>query len=141
MKLMQNYTVKHNRLTAEEFIELWPTGWGNPPSLPQTELAMQNSLFRVSVYDGERVVAMARLIGDLGLCYYIKDVVVRPEYQKMGLGKLLINQIINFVKTKAVKGTSVFIELCSRPDKVGFYKKLGLSENDGQSMKLRIKAE
>ncbi|MGN0823693.1 MAG: GNAT family N-acetyltransferase [Candidatus Coproplasma sp.] len=138
---MQKYTVEHNKLTAEEFIELWPVEWGNPPSLRQTELAMQNSLFRVSVYDGERVVAMARLIGDLGLCYYIKDVVVRSEYQNKGLGKLLINQIINFVKTKAVKGTSVFIELCSRPDKVGFYEKLGLSESDCKSMKLRINIE
>lgn len=138
---MQKFTVKHNELTAEEFIELWPVEWGNPPSLAQTDFAMQNTLFRVSVYDGERVIAMARLISDLGLCCYIKDVVVRPEYQKLGLGKLVVGEVINFIKTNAINGASIFIELCSRPDKVGFYKKLGFIENDGQSMKLKIKAE
>lgn len=140
-KVMQNFTVKHNQLTAEEFIELWQTAWESSPTFEQTQLAMQNTLFRVSVYDGDNVVAMARLIGDLGLCYYIKDVVVRPEYQKMGLGKLLINEVKNFAKSQVVKGTSVFIEVCARPNKEGFYKKLGFENNDGNSMIIRVKAE
>ncbi|MGN0804341.1 MAG: GNAT family N-acetyltransferase [Candidatus Coproplasma sp.] len=138
---MQNFTVKHNQLTAEEFIDLWQTAWGGSPTLEQTRLAMQNSLFRVSVYDGEKVVAMARLIGDLGLCYYIKDVVVRPEYQKLGLGKLLVNEIKQFVKSKGVKGTAVFIEICAHHGKEEFYKKLGFENNVGQSMIVRVEAE
>ncbi|MGN0812986.1 MAG: GNAT family N-acetyltransferase [Candidatus Coproplasma sp.] len=138
---MQNFTVKHDQLTANEFIELWKTAWEGSPSLEQTELAMKNCIFRVSVYDGERVVAMARLIGDFGLCCYIKDVVVRPEYQGKGLGKLLIDEIKNFVKSQGVKGTSVFIELCARPGKEEFYKKLGFENNDGQSMIISVKAE
>ena len=72
---------------------------------------------------------------------YIKDVVVRPEYQKLGLGKFVVSEVIDFIKTNAINGASIFIELCSRPDKVGFYKKLGFNENDGQSMKLKIKTE
>ncbi|MGN1373419.1 MAG: GNAT family N-acetyltransferase [Candidatus Coproplasma sp.] len=138
---MQNFTVKHNRLTANEFIELWQTAWEGSPTYEQTQLAMDNTLFRVSVYDGEKVVAMARLIGDLGLCCYIKDVVVRPEYQGKGLGKLLVDEIKNFVKSKGVKGTSVFIEVCARPQRDGFYKKLGFDNNDGQSMILRVECE
>ena len=76
---MINYTIKHNELTAEEFILLWESVWGNGPSLEQTRLAMDHTLFRVSVFDGDTVVAMARVIGDLGLDYYIKDVIVKPE--------------------------------------------------------------
>ena len=72
---------------------------------------------------------------------YIKDVVVRPEYQKLGLGKFVVSEVIDFIKTNAINGASIFIELCSRPDKIGFYKKLGFNENDGQSMKLKIKTE
>ncbi|MGN0806882.1 MAG: GNAT family N-acetyltransferase [Candidatus Coproplasma sp.] len=138
---MNNFTVKHNQLTAKEFIELWQTVWEGSPSLEQTEFAMKNTLFRVSVYDGEKVIAMARLIGDLGLCCYIKDVVVRPEYQSSGLGKLLIEEIKKFVKSQALKGTSVFIEVCARPEKDGFYKKLGFEKNNGQSMITIIKAD
>ena len=89
---MSELTVKYNELSAEEFILLWETVWGQGPSLEQTELAMKNTLFRVSVYDNDKIVAMARMIGDMGLDYYIKDVVVRPEYQHKGIGRMLINE-------------------------------------------------
>lgn len=75
-------TVKYNELTADEFVTLWETVWDGAPSRQQVELALEHTLFRVSVYDGNNIVAMVRVIGDMGLNYYIKDVVVRPEYQK-----------------------------------------------------------
>lgn len=66
---MSELIIKYNELTAEEFIFLWETVWGDGPSLEQTELAMKHTLFRVSVYDKDNVIAMARMIGDLGLNY------------------------------------------------------------------------
>ena len=65
--------------------------------MEQTRLAMEHTLFRVSVFDDGQIVAMARVIGDMGLDYYIKDVIVRPEYQKKGIGRLLINEILQFI--------------------------------------------
>lgn len=138
---MNGLTVKHNELTAEEFIELWETVWGSGPSLEQTKLAMEHTLFRVSVYDNEKVVAMARMIGDMGLNYYIKDVAVRPEYQKKGIGKLLINELLDFVKKNGVSGTDIFVELCAVPDKVPFYEKLGFDFNDAKRLKMMCSAE
>lgn len=138
---MNGLTVKHNELTAEEFIELWESVWGSGPSLEQTKLAMEHTLFRVSVYDNEKVVAMARMIGDMGLNYYIKDVAVRPEYQKKGIGKLLINELLDFVKKNGVSGTDIFVELCAVPDKVPFYEKLGFDFNDAKRLKMMCRAE
>lgn len=68
---MSELAVKYNELTAEQFIELWESVWGDGPSLRQTELAMENTLFRISVWDGDKIIAMARMIGDVGLNYYI----------------------------------------------------------------------
>lgn len=138
---MNGLTVKHNELTAEEFIELWETVWGSGPSLEQTKLAMEHTLFRISVYDNEKVVAMARMIGDMGLNYYIKDVAVRPEYQKKGIGKLLINELLDFVKENGISGTDIFVELCAVPDKVPFYEKLGFDFNDAKRLKMMCRAE
>ena len=76
---MAELRIKYNELTAEQFIELWETVWGDGPTLEQTELAMKHTLFRVSIWDDDKIVAMARMNGDMGLNYYIKDVVVRPE--------------------------------------------------------------
>ena len=96
---------------------------------------MEHTLFRVSVYDGERVVAMARMIGDMGLCYYIKDVVVRPEYQKQGIGWMLIDELLKFIKENGVIGTDIFVELCAMPDKIPFYEKFGFSANEAQRLR------
>ena len=127
---MDNLTIKHNELTAGQFIELWESVWGGAPTFEQTDLAMKNTLFRVSVFDGGRIVAMARMVGDLGLEYYIKDVVVRPEYQGKGIGRLLIGELMAFIDRSSVKGTTAFVELAAMPDKAKFYEKLGFSANE-----------
>lgn len=133
---MSELTVKYNDLTAEQFIELWETVWGNGPSLQQTELAMKHTLFRVSIWDDDRIIAMARMNGDMGLNYYIKDVVVRPEYQKKGIGRLLINELFKFINDNGVEGTDIFVELCAVPDKIPFYEKFGFEANEAQRLKI-----
>ena len=138
---MNNLTIKYDELSAEEFIYLWKSVWDGSPSLEQTELAMQNTLFRVSVFDGNNIVAMARMIGDMGLNYYIKDVVVKPEYQHRGIGKMLINELMKFVKDNGIEGTGIFVELCAMPDKIPFYEKQGFFANEAQRLKLMCEIE
>ena len=132
---MKNLIVKHNELSAEEFILLWESVWCDGPSPEQTRLAMEHTLFRVSVFDGDTIVAMARVIGDLGLDYYIKDVIVRPEYQGQGIGRLLINEILAFINDHGIPGTDIFVELCAMPDKIPFYEKFGFSANEAQRLR------
>lgn len=130
------YTVKHNELTAEEFVDLWASVWSGAPSLEQTQLAMEHTLFRVSVFDGDRIIAMARAVGDIGLCYYIKDVIVRPEYQKKGIGRILINEILKFADKNGVPGTKIFIELCAMPHVIPFYQQFGFDANEAQRLRI-----
>lgn len=133
---MAELKIKYNELTAEQFIELWETVWGDGPTLEQTQLAMKHTLFRVSIWDDDKIVAMARMNGDMGLNYYIKDVVVRPEYQKRGIGRMLINELLKFINDNGVKGTDVFVELCAVPDKIPFYEKFGFEANEAQRLKI-----
>lgn len=133
---MGELTVVHNKLSAEEFIALWESVWGDAPSLEQTELAMKHTLFRVSIYDGEEIVAMARMLGDMGLNYYIKDVVVRPDYQRKGIGKMLIHELMSYIDQNGIKGTGIFVELCAMPDKIPFYERFGFSANEARRLKL-----
>ncbi|MBQ5998896.1 MAG: GNAT family N-acetyltransferase [Treponema sp.] len=138
---MSNYLIKHNELNAQEFISLWESVWGEAPSFEQVKLAMEHTLFRVSVFDGDKVIAMARMLGDLGMDYYIKDVVVRPEYQKKGLGRLLIQELMNFIKKNGIAGTNIFVELCAEPDKIPFYEKFGFDSNEDQRLKMMCHIE
>lgn len=138
---MNNLEIKHNQLTAEEFIYLWESVWGGSPTLEQVRLAMENSAFRVSVFYNDKIVAMARMIGDMGLCYYIKDVVVHPDYQKKGIGRLLINELLDFIKSNGISGTQIFVELCAMPDKIPFYEKFGFSANEAQRLRIMLPVE
>ena len=138
---MSELIIKYNKLTAEEFIFLWESVWGDGPSLEQTKLAMEHTLFRVSIYDEDKIVAMARMIGDMGLNYYIKDVVVRPEYQRKGIGRLLIDELLKFIKENGVKGTDIFVELCAMPDKIPFYEKFGFDTNEAQRLKMMCRVD
>lgn len=138
---MAEFEIKYNELTAEEFASLWESVWDGTRPMEQIRLAMEHTMFRVSLYDGGKPIAMARMIGDMGMCYYIKDVVVRPEYQKKGLGRLLINELLAFVKSNGVSGTEIFVELCAMPDKIPFYEKLGFTSNEAQRLKMFCKAD
>ena len=133
--------VKHNELTAEEFIELWESVWDGAPTFEQVELGLKNTLFRVSVWDDDKVIGMARMIGDLGLDYYIKDVVVRPEYQGRGIGRMLINELLKFINDNGIPGTEIFVELCAMPDKIPFYEKFGFSANEAQRLRIMHRVE
>ena len=132
------WTLRYNELNAEQYTELWKSVWDGAPSPEQAELAMEHSLFRISVFDGARIVAMARMIGDLGLDYYIKDVIVRPEYQRRGIGKRMIRELLSFIRRNGIRGTDIFVELCAMPDKIPFYEQFGFSANEAQRLRLYL---
>ncbi len=138
---MAKYNVKYNTLSAEDFIFLWESVWDEVPSIDQVKLAMENTLFRVSVFDNEKLIAMARVIGDKGLDYYIKDVVVIPEYQGKGVGRILIDELLKYINDNGIKGTEIFVELCAMPDVIPFYEKFGFESNEAQRLKIMYKVK
>lgn len=135
---MNEFTVKYNTFDANDFRYLWESVWGEPPTYDQVKLALEHTLFRVGIYDGSLIIAMARVIGDLGLCYYIKDVIVHPDYQGQGIGRKLIDEILHFIRENGAPGTDIFTELCAMPDKIPFYEKFGFSANEAQRLKQMV---
>ena len=63
----------------------------------------------------------------------IEDVVISGEYRGSGIGKILINHIIDFSKTKKCDK----IILNSSESNIRFYEKLGFTKNEVQ-MIIRI---
>ena len=106
------------------------------------EYALKNSLYTVCIKEGYKIIAMARMIGDNSMSYFIKDVVVIPEYQGKGVGKLIINDILSYIKESTPKDWKVSVELMSASGKEAFYEKFGFqkrpSTNDGAGMFLTV---
>ncbi len=82
-----------------------------------------------------------RLIGTMGLCYYIKDVIVHPDYQGKGVGRLLIDELLKYINEHGVSDTHIFVELCAMPDKIPFYEKFGFSANEAQRLRMMYHVE
>ena len=59
----------------------------------KTERAYQNSLV-FGVYDGDRQIGMARIITDTSIFAYLCDVFIHEDYRAQGLGKWLMQTIM-----------------------------------------------
>lgn len=116
--------LEENNLTYEEFITIIKTvGW-KEPSKRQLEKALKNSLTVKYVLEG-KTIAMARAITDSGYMTLLADVVVIPEYQGKGIGKLMINNLLDRIKASLEPNEEALIELLAAPNKTTFYEKFG----------------
>lgn len=131
-------TVQTNLLTPKLFLELYQSvGW-DAPGLDQIERALENSFATFCAYDGEVPVGMARLLGDGGMSFYIKDFAVRPEYQGKGVGRMLMEAMESHITASIRDGWAVSLELISSKGKEEFYEKFGFEQRpcdwDGAGM-------
>ena len=126
MKEIQ-FELADNVLKAEDFIRLKvATGFIERP-LPQVEKALQNGLFNVSAICDGKVVGMGRLVGDGAMYWYLQEIIVLPEYQGKGIGKSIVNRLIEYIKDTAIPGTIIEVGLSAVKGKEPFYEKFGFS--------------
>jgi aralkylamine N-acetyltransferase len=83
--------------------------------------ALNNSLSVVSVWDNEVMVGFARATGDKVFNATVWDVVVRPGYQKKGVGLLVMRELLNELDSYEIP----LITLYADPGTDGFYKRFG----------------
>ncbi len=100
-------------------------GWDNVDD-EATAAAIRNSLFGCVVLHNGKTIGCGRIIGDGGMYFYIQDIVVLPEYQGKGIGRMIMNEVMDYIKSAAKP--NAFIGLMSAKDKAGFYVKFGFTE-------------
>lgn len=91
-------------------------------SAKNLEIVFNNSMFKYFVYDNKKLIGVGRALADGVDCSYICDVAIDPKYQSMGIGKAIMEKLIEDSK-KHQK-----IILYSVPRKEKFYEKLGFSK-------------
>ena len=103
------------------YIEL---GW-NRINLSKEELNImtKNSWYNLFYYDDKRLIWTGRIISDGIITGIICGVGVSPKYQKQGIGKNIVKELVSFCESK-----KVFPQLLCEKDLVGFYKSLDFEE-------------
>lgn len=87
-----------------------------PPEALHT--VFDHSLFKCRVWDGERLVAVGRVLADGADCAYLCDIAVAPSHQGLGLGKAVVTRLLALCQ-----GHKKII-LYAMPGKEGFYRRL-----------------
>lgn len=96
-------------------------GWDEIP--PQTAQAgLDHSEYIVSALCGDETVGMSRIISDGGYIRYIADVVVHPEYQGCGIGRAMLQKIMEHIRNSKREGEKVMVSFCRQRGKSRFIK-------------------
>jgi GNAT superfamily N-acetyltransferase len=89
---------------------------------------LANTLYGVCVMHDGMTVGIGRVIGDGGLFYDIVDVAVIAKHQKKGVGKLIMDALMNYIDAHA-RHTSIICLLANR-GVAPFYEKYGFKARD-----------
>lgn len=88
--------IVYNTPTAEEYVSLrMRSGMGNK-NIQRSRVALNNSLFTVSIYENQKLIAFGRIVGDGGITYVVSDIMVDSDYQRKGLAEKIMNAIDDY---------------------------------------------
>jgi len=85
-------------LPLEQLVDLYnAVGWQaytNNEQRPKLQPAIVNSTYVVTAWDANKLVGLARCLSDDVAICYLQDILVRPEYQRQGLGRKLMQNCL-----------------------------------------------
>ncbi|KJY91447.1 MULTISPECIES: GNAT family N-acetyltransferase [Vibrio] len=112
---------EHKTPSPEEYCQMRILAGLSAKSLQAAELGLPNTLYGVSVRDGEKLIGMGRVVGDGACNFEVVDVAVDPSYQGMGVGRKIMEHIDIYLSSVALEGSYVSM-IADEPE---FYEKLG----------------
>lgn len=115
---------EYTRFNRGEILALYSSvGWTNYTDNPdRLERAYENSLVKIGAFDDGRLIGVIRAVGDGETILFVQDILVYPEYQRMGIGTTLMRAVM-----EQYASVYQFELLTDNTEKtVRFYQLLGL---------------
>lgn len=117
--------IKENQITLEEYLAIRASVHWKRLSRPQAEKALAGSLYIVGAYENEQLVGMGRIVGDGAVICYVQDLIVHPDYQKKGVGSMVLSTLVQFVDELKEADTEMMLCLMCAKGRERFYEKHG----------------
>jgi GNAT superfamily N-acetyltransferase len=96
--------------------------WAKTRPRERTDMAFANSLV-FGLYEGSRQVGLARVVTDFSIVAYLCDVFINEEFRGRGLGKWLMQSILEHPHLKHVRRW-----LLATDDAHGLYQQFGFEQ-------------
>ena len=121
--------------THEQVIELYNnSGLPRPTNdAERIKKMFENSNLIVTAWDGDLLIGVSRCITDWAWSCYLADLAVRSDYQKLGIGKRLIDI------SKETVGEQTMLLLLSVASAMEYYPKVGFKKQDNSFLISRVK--
>jgi GNAT superfamily N-acetyltransferase len=121
-----------DRITPEEYMELRrKVGWMEFP-MEEAKACVENAYFVICVREDEKAIGVVRLLWDGGYVAFLSDLVVDPAYQGQGIGRKLVETVIQRIRDTMKPGYKVKLTLNSSRGKEPFYEKFGFRERPNE---------
>ena len=95
-------------------------------------MGLGNTWFGVSIQCDGEAVGMGRVIGDGGCFFQVVDIAVLPEHQGKGLGKRIMETLVNRLHEHAP--SSAYVSLIADGDAHHLYSKFGFAPTAPESV-------
>lgn len=123
MNITYNDTIRD--LPVDQLYHLFfSAGWAGSESTPDPDtlryfnVPFMNSTLVISAWDNDRLIGVVRVLSDKIIRSVIHDLVIDPDYRKMGIGKELIRRCIeHYPNSEWLVQTEKHIS--------GYYEKMG----------------
>lgn len=123
------YIIKETNPTIDSYKALHQTtGWNAKGLYTYEQLykAICNNWFSTSIYDKENLIGYGRIISDGIYQTFICDVMVHPDYQRKGVGTMVMDALLEQCQKENIKWVQLFCAKGKQP----FYQKLGFKERE-----------
>jgi predicted N-acetyltransferase YhbS len=97
-------------------------GWSHAADPTRLRIAVERSAISIVAVDDDEVVGFARALSDEAFAVYIADVLVRPARQRQGIGRALVETILDHYPLERYHHQVLVAERGAE----GFYRRLGL---------------
>jgi GNAT superfamily N-acetyltransferase len=104
-------------------------GWDEAINFEAARLSLSRSLHAVIAIataghpEDEQAVGMGRIVGDGAIYFYIQDIAVRPEWQGTGIGRAVVEELMEWLHEHAPP--RAFVGLFAAGGREGFYAHYG----------------
>lgn len=108
-----------------------------PRSVEAASRGLPNSLYSTTIRDDGMLIAMGRVVGDGGCNFEVVDIAVHPDYQRMGIGQMIMSSIMSYIRSNAPE--SAYVSLIADHHSPALYSKFGFELTTPNSVGMALK--
>lgn len=117
--------IKENTLDLDTYLSLRASVNWKLLTQEQAQKALSNSLYTITAVRRGEPVGMGRIVGDGAVICYIQDFVVKLECQGEGIGRIMMERLIQHVESLRMENSEMMLCLMCAKGREKFYEKFG----------------